>query len=205
MNRKFVFQKEVTIFAAPKSIYRLMNDDFIIPLNGLPATGSTFRWHAGKEFLGSFDNTEIKDADIQASCSVRKSGNWFGVDMLLEGTVTVECDRCLDDLTIPVDRTVKLSIKFTSDATQEQKDLIEEEGDREVVCFPSEESSVDLRQIAYDYICLSLPMVRVHPEGECNPDVIRYLSGHVQEEEVDQKASDSNSPFAGLRDLLDGN
>lgn len=168
----------------------------------MPASESKFRWHAGKEFLGSFGNTEIKDADIEAVCSVNKSGNWFGVDLLLKGMVTVECDRCLEDLDIPIDRVVKLSVKFSADAAGDVQDQVE--GEREVVCFPSDESSLDLTQIAYDYICLSLPLVKVHPEGKCNPQVMKYLANQNTEEADEQVKPQSNSPFAGLKDLLKG-
>ena len=41
-----------------------MNDNFIIPLNGLASGESRFSWHAAKEFFDSFENAEILDADL---------------------------------------------------------------------------------------------------------------------------------------------
>ena len=40
-----------------------MNENFIIPLNGLTAGKNEFFLHAGKEFFDSFENEEIFDAD----------------------------------------------------------------------------------------------------------------------------------------------
>ena len=37
--------------------------------------------------------------------------------------------------------------------------------------LPGEES-VDLKQYVYESIVLSLPYQRVHPEGECNPEML---------------------------------
>ena len=45
---------------------------------------------------------------------------------------------------------------------------------------------IHMSQIVYDYVCLSLPLQRVHPEGECNPDTVRFLG---QEERKDEEAA----------------
>ena len=52
----------------------------------------------------------------------------------------------------------------------------------------------------YDYICLSLPVQRVHEDGGCDPETVRFLSS---EDDEDLLVKDSSSPFAGLKDLLD--
>ena len=69
-----------------------MNEEFIIPLNGLTAGKNEFSVHAGKEFFDSFENDEIFDADLQVRILVEKSGRYIGVDCDVEGEVTVECD-----------------------------------------------------------------------------------------------------------------
>ncbi|MBO4466670.1 MAG: hypothetical protein J5745_01020, partial [Bacteroidales bacterium] len=94
----------------------------------------------------------------------------------LTGFVTVPCDRCLEPLQVPVEE----------DPSEEFKtELVKEDW--------------DLSQAVYDYICLALPMQRVHPEGECNPDTVRFLG---QSERVNEEAA-PNSPFAALKGLFD--
>ena len=85
-----------------------MNDNFIIPLNGLTAGENMFFWHAGKEFFDSFENSEILDAQLDIETSVEKSGRYVGVDCTVSGRLVVECDRCLEELVLPVDLEVKL-------------------------------------------------------------------------------------------------
>ena len=174
-----------------------MNEDFTIPLNGLPVGKSFFQWQAGKEFLDSFENTEIIDADVRVECQVEKQARYFGVDMDLHGVETVPCDRCLDPLDIKVDETIRLSVKFTSPSSDEG---MTSEGGREILCVSTQEDILDLRQIVYDTICLAIPMVKTHPEGECNPDVVRYLS---KDEEV-EAPEEGNNPFASLKKMLEG-
>ena len=96
-----------------------MNENFIIPLNSLTAGKNEFLLHAGKEFFDSFENEEIFDADLQIRVLVEKSGRYIGVDCDIEGEVTVECDRCLEMLDMPIDTQVRLSVKFGDEQASE--------------------------------------------------------------------------------------
>ena len=120
-----------------------MNDNFIIPLNGLAAGETRFSWHAGKEFFDSFENTEILDADIDIEVRVEKSGRYLGVDCEVEGEVTVECDRCLEDLEMPIDTNIALSVKYGEEENQEEH----QEGEREIVFIPTDSAELDMSQV----------------------------------------------------------
>lgn len=174
-----------------------MKNDFIIPLNGLSAGRSQFDWRADGEFFGRFEESEILDADLDVAVSVEKSGRYIGVDCRIDGTVTVACDRCLEDLELPVHTVCLMSVKF-GDAGQ-QSDA--SEGEREIIMLPETDTDLDMSQIVYDYAALSLPMQRIHPEGECNPDAIKYLS--LEEPDESEKPEAVNNPFAGLKSILE--
>ena len=46
----------------------------------------------------------------------------------------------------------------------------------------------------------SLPLQRVHEEGECNPDAVKYL----EEQEVKEVSEEADkNPFAALTGLFD--
>ena len=106
-----------------------MNDEFIIPLNGLTTGNHEYGWRVGKEFFESFENSEILDAELVVSVVVEKSGRYLGIDCDVTGDVTLECDRCLDDLVLPVDVDVRLSVKYGDEESSEEH----REGEREVV------------------------------------------------------------------------
>ena len=42
--------------------------------------------------------------------------------------------------------------------------------------YTPEGDELDLGQDVYDFVCISLPIQRVHPEGECNQETTKYLS-----------------------------
>ncbi len=174
-----------------------MSETFIIPLNGLTAGENRFSWQIGREFFESFENAEILDAQLDAEVRVEKSGRYVGVDCRISGTVTVECDRCLDDLDMPVDADVRLSVKYGDENPSEE---FQDTG-REIVFVPEDCAELDMSQIIYDYVCISLPMQRTHDEGECNPSVMKYYAvqdGNERAAEDDM----AHNPFSALKNLL---
>ena len=152
----------------------------IIPLNDWAAGERKFHAHADLEFFQQFDNTEILDADVNVEVRVVKEGTRkVEAELHLSGTVTVPCDRCLEPLAVPVE--ANPSEVFEPEVLSEDWDL---------------------SQAVYDYVCLSLPLQRVHPEGECNPDTVRFL-GQEERENEEAEATGANSPFAALKGLFE--
>ena len=166
------------------------------------ASGKTrFRWHAEGQFFSNFENSEILDADLVVGVKAEKSGHYVGVDIDIDGSVVVACDRCLGDLTLPVSVHPAFSVKFGEGYEEAPSD---EEG-REVLILPETDTDLDISQIVYDYVCTSLPLFRTHPEGECDPETVKYLSSQDEEDDADvPEEMPSGSPFASLKDLLDG-
>lgn len=113
---------------------------------------SVCEWHTGKEFFESFGNTEILDADVAVEVTLRNHGLTLDVSCKISGNVTVVCDRCLEQLVMPLETSF-------------------EEG----YSLEGGESEIDFSQDIYDYVCTSLPMQRVHPDGECNQETTKYL------------------------------
>jgi uncharacterized protein len=124
---------------------------FVIELRNLASGSSTFEWQAGCEFFETFGNPDILDASIAVSVQVNNLGLTLYVKAAIRGSVTVPCDRCLEGLQLPVE------VSFEETYTPETMQL-------------------DLSQDVYDFVVLSLPMKRVHAEGLCNSETIKYLN-----------------------------
>jgi len=124
---------------------------FIVIINDLASGITHFEWKADAEFFGRFENPEILDADVQVFVGLRNRGSSIDISCEMEGTVTVPCDRCLEDLLLPV-------------------------GTEFEETYVPESDELDISQDVYDFIMTSLPMQRIHPEGECNEETIRHLS-----------------------------
>ena len=168
----------------------------VIPVRGLPLGESSFRFEIGKAFFQAFENSQIKDADCSVKVSVIRHQTLLDIVCEIGGFVVVECDRCLEDLTLKVDIEPHLTVGFGSVDVDETGEV-----DDDVLVIDRSESELNLDQFVYDYICLSLPLVKVHPEGKCNPEMLRYIS---ENEGTDpQEEGDTARPFENLKDLLD--
>ncbi len=181
-----------------------MNAEFLIPLNGLIEGKTQFSWLAYKKFFEDFENSEILDARLEIEAIVEKSGSYICVDCQVDGYLVLECDRCLEQLTMPIEVDIRLSVKYGIEELTEDTDDSEdaEDEEREIIFLEQDIAELDMRQIIYDYVCLSLPIQRVHPEGECNPEVLKHLMGFGKEEISEEPEEEESNPFASLKELF---
>lgn len=112
---------------------------------------SLHEWHADGKFFEDFGNSEILGANIQVNARISYRGVTADVSCEIRGSVTVACDRCLEDLELPVETSFEVS------------------------CIP-DGAELDLSQDVYDYVCISLPLKRVHPDQGCNQETVGFLS-----------------------------
>ena len=171
------------------------NKDFIIQIKGLQNGEHEYEFPIDGAFFRNFENSQILDADLMADVLLEKGGGWMNIEADITGTVTVECDRCLDDVVLPMDFYCTMTVKFA-------KDLSDDDGDEFIVMDPTE-GELDLTQFLYDYVCLNLPLQKVHEEGECNEQMMQKLGSlnSIGDEAEDNVAE--NSPFGALKGLFD--
>ena len=169
---------------------RVGNNGYLIPVKGMAVGEHHFSFEIDREFFRGYENSEVIEAELSAEVNVVRSATLMNIEGVITGSVGVECDRCLDELHLPIHAELGLIIKFAKN--------IDEEGDEIMVIDPSE-GELDLSQLFYDTVILSLPLQRVHDKEECNPEMVRKLeslSGDNGEE-----AEGSESPFSVLKKL----
>ena len=138
-------------------------------LRVLATKGETVNISLGDNFFQELDQDEIIGGDINVGLSVRESaGGVFEVAITIDGDVVVQCDRCLDDLSLPVEVEEKIKIySGNEDIIPDNEDIRVLEGNGYVYDF-----SWDIYELAE----LSLPLQRVHQENECNPEMTDRLA-----------------------------
>ena len=171
------------------------NKDFIIQIKGLQVGKHLYNFPISGSFFGSFDNSQILDADLEAEVELDKGSGWMNVTAWISGDVTVECDRCLDEVELPMDFECTMAVKFA-------KSVEDDDGDEFIIMDPSD-CELDLSQFLYDYVCLNLPLIKVHPEGECNSEMIEKLGNVNAQQERSEEEMAANSPFGALKGLLE--
>jgi uncharacterized metal-binding protein YceD (DUF177 family) len=172
------------------------NREFEIAWQGLKPGVHTFQYEIGDRFMDEREvERDFKDLDAQVSVNFDKKTNFFLLHVDIDGSVTVPCDRCGDEFKLRLWDEFDLLIKLSG----EDADEIDEESD--VVFIPRSETVIDLSNWLYEFIMLSIPLQRVHPEKEdgtpgCNPQALKLLS-QLAEPEDEPK----NNIWKGLESL----
>lgn len=136
---------------------------YSIAHKGLKNGRHEFDFKVDSELFAAEDNGEIKGGDCDVHVTLDKSESMLEIGVAIEGYVITECDRCLEDCKIPIEYEGTLLVKFSD----EIRDY-----DGEVMWISPAEGEVELAQYIYESIVLALPYRRVHPDGECNPDML---------------------------------
>lgn len=150
-----------------------------IQFSGLSLGNHVFEWTLEQAFFSESGFDEILGSSLLARVSLDKKERLMTMAVDISGRVQVACDRCGDDLWLPISSHNELVARFASET-----DL---SGDDVIFLDPSE-YKLDMRQYIYEFVLLSLPVKRVHPEGQCNPEVEAFLSGSEEyKEEIDPR------------------
>lgn len=136
---------------------------YAIAYRGLKPGLHDFHFEVDGSLFEEFGSTEIKDGACEVTVALERGEAMLTLDVTVDGSVVVECDRCLEDCHIPVHYEGQLLVKF-SDQVHEY--------DGEVIWLLPGEDEIDLKQYIYESIVLALPYQRVHPEGECDPEML---------------------------------
>ena len=161
---------------------------YSIAFKGLKNGHHEFRFEVGKSLFEAFESTEIKDGACEVAVDMERSDAMLLLDIRITGHVVVACDRCLEDYRIPIDFRNSLPVRFS-----------EQEHEGEVLWLVPGEDEVDLAQYIYESIVLSLPYQRVHPDGECDPDMLGRFR-IVSDEEFATIEARAEGANAGLRE-----
>lgn len=139
----------------------------IVNLKEVLKGNATYKVHLDDAFFESLEQEEITGGDVEVTLVVKPgAGDLYHFDYTMKGTATVLCDRCLDDVTLSVD------FRDTIDVAHGDADT--DTGD--AIIIPFSQLTYDTAWDMYELISVHFPLQHVHPEGQCNPDMISRFS-----------------------------
>ena len=153
-------------------------EQFKINLKGLTAEETSLDFDLKDNYFESLDDSELKQGALHVSVSIRKATGFFELLFHTEGTVTVTCDHCLDDMSQDIETDNRLIVKFGAVNSEED----------DIITVSEDEGILDLSWIIYEFIVLAIPIKHVHAPGKCNPAM-----SHVLEELSADRSSDEES------------
>ncbi|MBR3907053.1 MAG: DUF177 domain-containing protein [Bacteroidaceae bacterium] len=168
-------------------------DKYNVDLKGLKTAPLEMEFDLDNAFFGDIEGEEFQKGTVKATVTVQKNRDVYDFAFVLEGTVVVPCDRCLDDLEIEVSTENSLKVKLGDDYA--------DEGDTVIV--PEQDGDFNIAWYLYEFIVLALPMKRVHAPGKCNHEMTGKLKKHsVEESDVaDGEEQEIDPRWAGLKNI----
>ena len=154
-------------------------EQFKINLKSLEDEETSFAYDLEDDYFNALDDSELRHGALHVSVSIRKATGFFELLFHIEGTVTVTCDRCLDDMSQPIETDCRQIVKLGAVNSEED----------DVITVSEDEGILDLSWVIYEYIVLAIPIKHVHASGKCNPAMSKVL-----EELSADRSSDEESP-----------
>ena len=155
-----------------------------IDLKGLKAEETSLDFKLDDAYFDALDGAEVKKGSLHVSVSIRKATGFFELDFHITGYIIVPCDRCLDDMELPVDTDNRLIVKFGSEYSEED----------DIIVVPENEGMLDVAWFIYEFVALVIPIRHVHAPGKCNAAMTQALEELSADRSSDEESAQSTDP-----------
>ena len=159
-------------------------EQFKIDLKRLTDKVTTLEFDLDNHFFAALDGSELRQGALHVSVSIRKATGFFELLFHTEGTVTVTCDRCLDDMDQPISTDNRLVVKLSAAYSEED----------DVITLPEDEGILDTSWLIYEFTMLAIPIKHVHAPGKCNPAMSKVLEELSTDRSSDEESSQPIDP-----------
>ena len=163
-----------------------------IDLKGLKDEETSLEFTLDDTYLEALDGADVKKGSLHVSVSIRKATGFFEFNFHTDGEIVIPCDRCLDDMTLPVDTDNCLIVKLGSVYSEED----------DVIVVSENEGILDMAWLIYEFVALVIPIRHVHAPGKCNPAMTQALEELSSDRSSDEESNQPIDPrWAKLKDL----
>lgn len=140
---------------------------FTLPISGLRDGMHEYRFQVGDEFFSCFEGSVIQHGNLTVDLSLDKRPNLMVLHFRIDGTVQVDCDRCLEAFDLPVRDEQNLLVKYDEEPREEAEVIYIEKGTFEL----------SVAKYVYEFIHLAVPIHKTHERAgaECDPEMLKYI------------------------------
>ena len=164
MHKYLCISKKCSNFAADFAPMSEQNH-YIVDLKRLPIGTHLFDFQLDSDFFSSLEKTEILSGEVTAKAVLNLREEDYQLNIAVQGTVFVVCDRCLDPMPIEINAEQEI---FSGDEEEEP--------------LNSKLSTLNLSWLAYEIVSINIPIVHSHQAGECNKQMELLLQDHLCDE-----------------------
>ncbi|WP_285060107.1 YceD family protein [Pedobacter ginsengisoli] len=171
---------------------------FSIPFTGLKIGKHQFDFEIDNSFFDAFEYSLVKKGTLKAEVELDKQETMLILQFRIDGTIVLDCDKCLAEFNSPVSIQERQIVKFAEDELQSD--------DLEIIILSKKESEIDISGLIYEFITVSVPYIKICEENgngqRCDQEMIARLEslavGAQKEEEQQQ---DEDPRWAALKKL----
>ena len=159
-------------------------DPYKVDLKGMTKDVLEYEYLLDNKFFGDIGGDDIQKGKVNVKLTVKRAVGIYELSFVIDGTIIIPCDRCLDDMEFPVTSANRLIVKFGKDYSEESD---------EIIVIPESEGVINLAWFIYEFIVLTIPIKHVHAPGKCNKSMTSTLKKHAPKGMEDEFGSEGDA------------
>ena len=154
-----------------------------VEFRGLKEGLHEFEFEVQDTFFEHFDQALVSKGKVSIKVILEKRSSFLKLYFRLSGWLELTCDRCLELYHQNIKHKSEIFVKFGENEYE----------DDEIVWISPEEHKLNLAQLIYEYIVLSMPLKHVHPDNKtgqsgCNREMLEKLENLKISEDENKEA-----------------
>lgn len=147
-----------------------------------------FDFEIDQSFFAQRADSLLENASVKVRLNVKKTSTMLEAKFQLDGWIELECDRSLSLFQEQISATEQIVFKFG----EAYKELSED-----VIVIPRETQGIDLDPFIYDFICLQIPMKKLHPDyrsEDSEEDELKVIFSTKQTDDDEKNTKEALDP-----------
>jgi uncharacterized metal-binding protein YceD (DUF177 family) len=170
---------------------------FSIPFTGLKIGKHQFEFEIDNSFFDAFEYSLVKKGALKATVELDKQETMLILQIHIYGTVKLDCDKCLAEFNAPLDIKERQIVKFAEDEL--------ESDDLEIIVLSKKESAIDVSEILYEFINVSVPFIKICGQNgdgqQCDQEMIDRLESLSHGGDKKEELTNDDPRWAALKKL----
>ena len=147
--------------------------DTVVQFSGLSTGKYEYSYVLDNTFFEGYENEDLREGKVDFEVTLERHERMLMFTFLFKGEVKTTCDRCLGEMSVPLEGEEHLCVKFSDTETSD---------DENVVYLPESAYQIDLAQWMYEYVAVRMPIQKIHEDGKCDPEMLKFISDKPAEE-----------------------
>lgn len=129
--------------------------DFAIDIYRLSNKAYAYQFVIDEGFFAHFEGNQLDKGNLTANVTLDKQDTLMVARFVIDGTLTLVCDRSLEEFDYPLHTEQTLVYQYGEE---------EEELTDEIVVITRHTQQINVAQPIYEFVVLAVPMKRLHPK-----------------------------------------